>query len=178
MSKKQKKSFEKIAGQIADLKTIYSEIDEKRTLWETKVKRLIVKTFKEIKKTVDSNLKVRVNDEIKNLESVVLTFGVLNSGLFIEGKGPTGELPPMVLIKRGGNLAYSQMANARISVFVQMPFIEGIFGDPEDIREIGVFDPGEITRRKIIEHVEFFLEEIIKWEREEKKLIGFHIKRH
>jgi hypothetical protein len=178
MGKKQKKSLEKITGQITKLKAIYREIDEKRDLWERKVKKLIVKTFKEIKKSVDSSLKVRINEDIINLESVVLTFGVLNSGLFIEGKGSAGELPPMVLIKRGGYLAYSQMANARISVFVQMPFIEGIYGDAEDVREIGVFEPGEITRRKIIEHVEFFLDEIIKWEREEKKLIGFHIKRH
>ncbi len=178
MEKEQKRSLEKITGQIAALKGIYKEIDAKRALWDRKTKRLIIKTFKEIKKSARSGLKVRVNEDIQNLESVILTFGVLNSGLFTEGNGLKGDLPPMVLIKRGGYLAYSQMANAKISAFVQMPFIEDIYGNPEDVREIGVFQPGEITRRKIIEHVEFFLDEIIKWEREEKKLIGFHLRKH
>lgn len=178
MEKKQKRSLDKIARQMDELQNIYSEIDGKRDLWNQKIKSLIIKTFKEVRKQVGPGLKTRVNEEIKNLESVVLTFGVLNSGLFIDGKSSGADLPPMVMIKQGGNLAYSQMANAKISVFVQMPFIEGIYGDPEDIREVGVFEPEEITRQRIIGHVEFFLDEIIKWEREEKKLIGFHIKKH
>lgn len=178
MEKKQKKSLEKINRQMNELKIIYGEIDEKRNLWDKKIKGLVVKTFKEIKKSVDSNLKVRANEDIKNLESIILTFGVLNSGLFIEDKGSDSQLPSVVMIKRGGYLAYSQMANAKISVFVQMPFIEGIYGNPEDVREIGVYDPAELSRRRIIDHVEYFLDQIIKWEREEKKLIGFHMKKH
>ena len=80
----------------------------------------------------------------------------------------------MVLVKKGGYISYSQTANGKISVFIHFPYIEDIYGNPDHILEIGLHSPEEISKELIFIHVEQFLEEIIKWEKEEKKLIGFH----
>jgi len=161
--------------QISDeLKSIYKEIEKNRSFWEKELKPLILKTFKSIQKKIDLNLKIREISEIKNLEAIRLTFGFMNSGLFVEKKNNKQELPPMVLIKKGGYLSYSQIANAKISVFIHYPYIEDIYGESDHILEIGIFSPTEITKDKILGHIEQFLDEMVKWEKEEKKLIGFH----
>ena len=160
-----------------ELIAIYEEVDQRRLYWSETLKPHLVKTFKHVKKGLDLNLKVRINDDIKNLESVRLTFGYLNSGLLIEPKKSMQGVPPMVLVKKGGDLAYSQIANGKISTYIHFPYIEGVFGDPERIMEIGVFLPDEIDQKLIMEHIEVFLGQIVKWEKEEKTLIGFHVAR-
>jgi len=166
--------MEKLIKLSDELKSIYSEIEQNRKIWDQNLKPLIIKTFKYVQKKIDLKLKIREINEIKNLEAVRLTFGFLNSGLFVEKKNKKQKIPPMVLIKKGGYLSYSQIANGKISVFIHYPYIEGIYGDPDNILEIGIFTAGELTKDGILEHVEQFLEEIVKWEKEEKKLIGFH----
>jgi hypothetical protein len=160
-----------------DLKSIYHRIEENRITWDKYLKPLIIKTFRLIRKKVDPNLKIIEITEIKNLESVRLTFGYLNSGLFVEKKNSKQEIPPMVLVKKGGYLAYSQTANGKISVFIHYPYIEDIYGAPDHILEIDLLTPGDITRDLVFVHTEKFLDEIVKWEKEEKKLIGFHSRR-
>jgi len=161
-----------------ELKTIYSMIESNRVNWDQHLRPLIVKTFKSVQKKIDLNLKIREIKEIKNLEAIRLTFGYLNSGLFVEKKKHKQEIPPMVLIKKGGYLSYSQIANGKISVFVHYPYIEDIYGEPDRIMEVGIFSPEEINREMILGHVEQFLDEIVKWEKEEKKLIGFHTRQN
>jgi hypothetical protein len=161
-----------------ELKAIYSVIESNRVNWDQHLKPLILKTFKYIKKKIDLNLKIQEIKEIKNLEAIRLTFGYLNSGLFVEQKKHKQEIPPMVLIKKGGYLSYSQIANGKISVFVHYPYIEDIYGEPDRILEVGIFSPEEINQDMILGHVEQFLDEIVKWEKEEKKLIGFHTRRN
>ncbi len=161
-----------------ELKSIYAEIEANRASWDQYLKPLILKTFKSVQKKIDLNLKIREISEIKNLEAIRLTFGYLNSGLFVEKKNHKQEIPPMVLIKKGGYLSYSQIANGKISVFVHYPYIEDIYGLPDNILEVGIFAPMEITKALILTHIEQFLDEIMKWEKEEKKLIGFHSRRN
>ena len=81
----------------------------------------------------------------------------------------------MVLIKKGGYLSYTQMANGKLNIFIHYPYIQDIYGDPERVLEINMYDPKDIQKTLILEHIEKFLEEILKWEKEEKKLIGFHM---
>lgn len=161
-----------------DLKSIYAEIETYRSNWDQYLKPLIIKTFKSVQKKIDLNLKIREINEIKNLEAIRLTFGYLNSGLFVEKKNHHQEIPPMVLIKKGGYLSYSQIANGKISAFIHFPYIQDIYGDPDNILEIGVFSPMDISRDMILAHIEHFLDEILNWEKEEKKLIGFHTGRN
>jgi hypothetical protein len=161
-----------------ELKSIYAEIESNRKNWDQQLKPLILKTFKYIQKKIDLNLKIREINEVRNLEAVRLTFGYLNSGLFVEKKKHKQEIPPMVLIKKGGYLSYSQIANGKISVFIHYPYIEDIYGEPDRILEIGILSPLEITRNMILGHIEQFLDEIVKWEKEEKKMIGFHTRRN
>lgn len=160
-----------------ELVAIYEEVDQYRIFWAENLKPLLIKTFKKVKKSLELNLKIRTNEDIKNLESIRLTFGYLNSGLLIEPKKSMQGVPAMVLVKKGGDLVYSQMANGKISAYIHFPYIEGIFGDPGRILEIGVFLPVDINQELIMEHIEIFLEQIVKWEKEEKTLIGFHFNR-
>ena len=169
--------MENLKKLASELQTIYEEVELHRNCWTDMVKPLILKTFKHVKKTLELNLKIRMNDDIKNLESIRLTFGYLNSGLLIEPKKSMKDAPAMVLVKKGGYLAYSQIANGKISAFIHFPYIEGIYGDADRIMELGIYLPEEVTRKMIMEHIETFLEQIVKWEKEEKSLIGFHVNR-
>lgn len=161
-----------------ELKTIYAVIESNRMTWDQHLRPLILKTFKSVRKKIDLNLKIREIKEIRNLGAIRLTFGYLNSGLFVEKKKHKQEIPPMVLIKKGGYLSYSQIANGKISVFIHYPYIEEIYGESDKILEVGIFSPEEITRDMIMGHIEQFLDEIVKWEKEEKKLIGFHTRQN
>ena len=172
------KTFDRIRTLAAELNAIYAEIDLHREEWHQNVKSLIKKTFKSVIKKSKLHLLICQYDHVLNLESIQLTFGILNSGLLIEPKKGKNAIPSMVLLKRGGLLAYSLMANGKVSVAIQYPYIEEIYGDPENVRELGTFSPADITREMILDHVQTFLEEIVKWEREEKKLIGFHLKKN
>jgi len=167
--------MEKLIELASNIKGVYTEIDSYRLEWDSSTKAIIQRTFKSVQKKIDLNLKIRNIDDIKNLESIRLTFGFLNSGLLIEPKKGKQTPPPMVLIKKGGYLSYTQMANGKINVFIHYPYIQDIYGDPERILEINMFNPKDIHKELILEHIELFLEEILKWEKEEKKLIGFHI---
>ncbi|MBR9999577.1 MAG: hypothetical protein KFF73_11430 [Cyclobacteriaceae bacterium] len=166
--------FKQLISLSEDLKSIYAEIEDYRQAWDQYLKALIKKTFRIIQKNIDLNLKIIEISEIRNLETIRLTFGYLNSGLFVEKKKHNQSLPPMVLVKKGGYLSYSQTANGKISVFIHYPYIEDIYGAPDNILEIGLLSPGDITKNLIFIHAEQFLDEIVKWEKEEKKLIGFH----
>ena len=161
-----------------ELKSIYADIESNRANWDQHLKPLILKTFKFVQKKIELNLKIREINELKNLEAIRLTFGYLNSGLFVEKKKHKQEIPPMVLVKKGGYLSYSQIANGKISVFIHYPYIEDIYGEPDKILEVGIFAPLDLTRDMILSHIEQFLDEIVKWEKEEKKLIGFHTRRN
>lgn len=167
--------MEKLIELATNIKEVYTEIDAYRQEWDANTKTLIQRTFKAVQKKIDLNLKIRIIDSIKNLESIRLTFGFLNSGLLIEPKKGKQVPPPMVLIKKGGYLSYTQMANGKINVFIHYPYIQDIYGDPERILEINMYNPKDIQKTLILEHIEKFLEEILKWEKEEKKLIGFHM---
>ena len=168
--------YDKIKLLAGELKQIYREIDTNRELWHNKVKKTVKKTFKSVIKESRLHLLIRKYDEVRNLESIQLTFGILNSGLLIEPNKIRSTELSMVLLKRGGLLAYSLLASGKVSVVIQYPYIEDIMGSPQNIKEIGTFHPTEITEELILEHVETFLEEIVEWEKEEKKLIGFHLK--
>jgi hypothetical protein len=56
------------------------------------LKPLIKKTFRIIQKNIDLNLKIIEISEIRNLETIRLTFGYLNSGLFVEKKKHNQDL--------------------------------------------------------------------------------------
>jgi hypothetical protein len=175
--KEKKISFDRIKILSGQLKNVYKEIDTHRELWHKSVRKMVEKTFQLAIKKSRLHLHICIYDEVINLESIQLTFGMMNSGLLIEPKKKKSAAPSMALLKRGGLLAYSLIASGKISVAIQYPYIEDIYGSPQNIRELGTFSPAEITHDMIIEHVEDFLEEMLKWEKEEKKLIGFHLKR-
>ena len=66
-----------------ELKSIYAEIEENRDLWESELKPLILKIFKKVKKSIDLNLKIRVIDDIKNLEAIIRTLIVIEPLRFV-----------------------------------------------------------------------------------------------
>jgi hypothetical protein len=168
--------YDRIKLAAGELRQIYREIDTNREIWHNKVKKTVKKTFKSVIKESKLHLLIRKYDEVRNLESIQLTFGILNSGLLIEPSKMRSTELSMVLLKRGGLLAYSLLASGKVSVVIQYPYIEDVMGSPQNIKEIGTYSPAEITEELILEHVENFIQEIIKWEKEEKKLIGFHLK--
>ena len=175
--KNRKITFERIKTLSGQLRDVYKEVDLNRQLWHKSVRKMVEKTFELAIKKSRLHLHICYFDDVINLESIQLTFGMMNSGLLIEPKKKKGALPAMVLLKRGGLLAYSLLASGKISVAIQFPYIEDVYGSPQNIKEIGTFSPVDITHEMIIGHVEDFLEDMLKWEKEEKKLIGFHLKR-
>ncbi len=106
------------------------------------------------------------NDSVENGEVLSLLFHNQLSGLHdkIQMKKP---------MKFGGRLSFAQLFNGEIQVSVKHPQIEGIYKKEPEITVLDIVTPQEITPNKIAEFVETFLEEMITFEKIERRMIGF-----
>lgn len=125
---------------------------------------------KGLKKTIVEHLKVLVDAgglpatveevaEIRNLEAVVLSLGVVESGLGESvGNGLRRDL-----IKQNGSLVYQQLFNGKILVLINFPYIEK-YGQPQPPKTIAVYRPDELKEPYFQRHVETFITDVTAWE--------------
>ncbi len=84
----------------------------------------------------------------------------------------TNQIPSYQFIQ-GCALIFSQSYNGEVHVIIMFPIIDNIHVENNTI-DLGIYDPNEITEKVIIEKVDEFLKEMIKWEIPiEKKQLGF-----
>jgi hypothetical protein len=160
--------IEHLEERIADYKTSIETVVEKKTLWKTRLKGLIRDTFNTIVSRYDIGWKVQELSWLYTNEAVNISFDSFPPELI----DCTNRVPAYQFIP-GGSLVFSQTYNGDIFVFILFPYVESKPAE-SDMLELGTFNPGEITEKFIVEKVDDFLKEMIRWELPNKKnKVGF-----
>lgn len=149
---------EHLEGRITDYKTSIETVIEKKILWKTKIKSFLVKTLQNIVDKHSIGWCVQELNWISTNEAVNITF----ESFPVELMEKINQMPNYQFIQ-GGALVFSQSFNGNVRITILFPLIENISIE-ESSMELGVFSPAEITEKLIVEMVDEFLKEIIKWE--------------
>jgi len=149
---------EHLEGRITDYKKSIETVIEKKILWKTKIKSLLVKTLQDIVKKHTIGWCVQELNWIGTNEAVNITF----ESFPVELMEKINQMPNYQFIQ-GGALVFSESYNGNVRITILFPLIENISIEDSSM-ELGIFSPAEITEKLIIEMVDEFLKEIIKWE--------------
>lgn len=150
--------IEHLEERINDYKTSIKTVVDKKTIWQTKTKDLISQTLKTICDTYAIGWKVQELNWIGTNEAVNITFDSFPKELI----DCTNRIPAYQFIQ-GGALVFSQSYSGDVHTFILFPYIEQILVENSSV-ELEVFNPKDITEKIIIEKVDEFLKEMIKWE--------------
>jgi hypothetical protein len=140
-------------------KEVLQNTENYREMWKTELRAGVVKHLKSLLEVTGLDAEVEEHDELKNLESIVLTLGSTRSGLF----QIINEQINRDLIKHNGSLVYQQLFNGKILVLINYPFIEN-YGQPRPPKTIAIYRPEELKEPFFIRHLEEFVNEITHWE--------------
>ena len=149
---------EHLEERITDYKASIETVIEKKILWKTKIKSLLVKTLQDIVKKHTIGWCVQELNWIGTNDAVNISFDSFPSELLEK----INQMPNYQFIQ-GGALVFSESYNGNVRITILFPLIENISIE-ESSMELGVYSPGEITEKLIVEMVDEFLKEIIKWE--------------
>jgi len=149
---------EHLEGRITDYKKSIETVIEKKILWKTKIKSLLVKTLQDIVKKHTIGWCVQELNWIGTNEAVNITF----ESFPVELMEKINQMPNYQFIQ-GGALVFSESYNGNVRITILFPLIENISIEDSSM-ELGIFSPAEITEKLIVEMVDEFLKEIIKWE--------------
>jgi len=150
--------IEHLEEHIEDYKISIKTVVDKKTLWQTKTKSLIITTLNSVCKRYDIGWKVQELNWIGTNEAVNITFDSFPKELM----DCTNQIPAYQFIQ-GGALIFSQSYSGDVHTFILFPYVEQIPIDNSSV-ELEIHTPDEITEKLIIEKVDEFLKEMIKWE--------------
>ena len=143
---------------VIDYKESIKTVVDKKTFWEEISKLLIIETLKAITKKYEIGWKVQELNWINNNEAVNITFNSFPKELI----DCTNQIPTYQFVT-GGALVFSQSYSGDVYVFILFPFIDNLPLETNTL-ELGMYTPQEITNKLIVEKVDEFLKEMIKWE--------------
>jgi hypothetical protein len=162
---------EHLEEHVNDYRESIKTVVDKKIQWESTAKKRIIRVLKSIAKSYNIGWKVQELNWIYNNEAVNITFNSFPSDLI----DCTNKVPTYQFIQ-GGALVFSQSYSGDVYVIVLFPFVEQLQMENSSI-ELGFYNPAEITEKLIIEKVDEFLKEMIKWEVPSyKTTLGFHHK--
>jgi len=138
-----------------------------RKLWKKELKKEIIDQLQSLAKAGGLTASVETVEEIRNLEAVMLSLGVSESGL---GE-PVGRGMRRDLIKQNGSLVYQQLFNGKILVLINFPYIEK-YGQPQPPKTIAIYRPEELKGPYFVRHVESFVSDMTAWEDYDDDLIS------
>jgi len=118
----------------------------------------LVRTLQDIVKKHNIGWCVQELNWIGTNDAVNISFDSFPSELLEK----INQMPNYQFIQ-GGALVFSESYNGNVRITILFPLIENISIE-ESSMELGVYSPGEITEKLIVERVDEFLKEIIKWE--------------
>ena len=150
--------IEHLQEQINDYKGSIKIVVDKKILWKDITKNLISNTLKAICKQYDIGWKVQELNWIGNNEAINITFDSFPGELM----DCTNQIPTYQFIQ-GGALVFSQSYTGNVHTLILFPYVEQIPIENGSM-ELEVYSPKEITKKLIIEKVDDFLKEMIKWE--------------
>ena len=153
---------------IKDYKVSIEKVVEKKIYWKTTTKNLLLTTLNSIVDTYNIGWRVQELSWISSNEAINITLDSFPPELIEK----TNQIPSYQFIQ-GCALIFSQSYNGEVHVVILFPIIDSTQLDDSSIN-LGIYDPQEITEKLIIEKVDEFLKEMIKWEIPiEKKQLGF-----
>ena len=161
--------MEYLNDRINDYKNSIKTVVEKKIIWKNQVKALISKTLHSIVKKYDIGWCVQELTWIGTNDAVNITLNSFPPEL-IES---TNQIPEYQFIQ-GSALVFYQSYNGNVHVNILFPLIEQIQIEESSV-QLGIYNPQDITEKLIVEMVDEFLKEIIKWEvPSEKRKLGFN----
>lgn len=143
---------------VNDYKNSIKTVVDKKILWETKTKKLLITTLNKIVTKYNIGWRVQELSWISTNEAVNITFDSFPPDL-IES---TNKIPTYQFIQ-GGALVFSQSYSGDVNIFILYPYIENLQDHSSDT-ELDIYSPQSITEKLIIEKVDEFLKEMISWE--------------
>jgi len=150
--------IEHLEERVNDYKVSIKTVVNKKTLWQTKTKNLITNTLNEICKQYDIGWKVQELNWIGTNEAINITFDSFPKELI----DCTNQIPAYQFIQ-GGALVFSQSYTGDVHTFILFPYVDQIPIENSSI-ELEIYTPNSINEKLIIEKVDEFLKEMIKWE--------------
>lgn len=153
-----KMKIEHLEERIAEYRTSIKTVVDKRLYWRDKTKPLLQKTLQTVVETYNLGWSVQNLKWLQSNEATNITFDSFPPELI-----DCTNLIPAFQFSAGGSLVFSQSYNGDVFVFILYPDNPQIPIE-ENITELGTYAPEEITDRMIVERVDEFLKEMIKWE--------------
>ena len=151
-------TIEHLAERVTDYKASIKTVIEKKHIWKTKTKPVIINTLKSISDKYVIGWRVQELNWMQNNEAVNIVFESFPPELINSSNN--------ILINQfvpGAALIFSQSFNGDVSIFVLFPTT--VNAPTEDgTLDLGIINPNEINEKFIIEKVDEFLKETIKWE--------------
>jgi len=151
--------IEHLEERVLEYKNSIKLVVEKRIYWNDKLKKLIIRVLESAESTYNIGWKVQILTWIHTNEAINITFDSFPPEL-IE---TTNKVPTFQFLQ-GGSLVFSQVHNGDIEIFVVFPVLENMMPAENELVEFGIFQPKEITEKLIVEKIDEFLKEMIKWE--------------
>jgi len=149
---------EHLKDRINDYKISIETVVEKKILWKTKTKNLILTSLNSIVEHYDIGWRVQELNWMQSNEAINITFDSFPPDLIEK----TNLIPSYQFIQ-GGALVFSQSYSGDVYTFILFPVIENMPTENNSF-DLGVYIPKEINRKLIIEKVDVFLKEMIKWD--------------
>lgn len=143
---------------VNDYKSSITTVVDKKILWNTVTKNSIKSTLKSIVKKYNIGWKVQELNWMGANEAVNITFESFPPELIEK----TNTIPSYQFIQ-GGALVFSQSYTGDVHTYILFPFVDQIPETNSSI-ELESYNPKNITEKLVIEKVEAFLKEMIKWE--------------
>jgi len=150
--------IEHLEGHINSYKKSIETVVEKKILWQTKTRNLLLKTLNTIVKKYDIGWRVQELSWINTNESVNITLDSFPSELLEK----TNKIPTYQFIP-GGALVFSQSYSGDITIFTLYPIQENLSNITND-EDLEIYTPESIDEKLIVEKVDDFLKKMIKWE--------------
>lgn len=150
--------IEHLEERINDYKASIKTVVEKKILWKTKTRHLLLKTLNDIVKQYDIGWRVQELSWINTNEAINITFDSFPPELIEK----TNQIPAFQFIQ-GGALVFSQSYSGDINVFMLFPIPENTTDTSSDA-DLAIYTPQNITEKIIVEKVDEFLKKIINWE--------------
>jgi len=150
--------IEHLEKRTNDYKKSIKTVVEKKILWETKTRNLLLKTLKIIVKQYNIGWRVQELSWINTNEAVNITFDSFPADLIEK----TNQIPTYQFIQ-GGALVFSQSYSGDVNIFILFP-VTNFVNDAESDTDLAIYPPKDLTEKVIIEKVDEFLKKMIEWE--------------
>lgn len=143
---------------ISDYKNSIKTVVEKKKLWKSEVKTLLRNTLNAIVEKYKIGWRVQELDWIGAKDAINIIFDSFPVELIEQ----TSELANYQFLQ-GGALVFSLTYNGNVAVTILFPLNDQTSLEDSSM-ELGVYNPKDISEKLIVEKVDEFLKEIIKWE--------------